>query len=134
MKNLPYPSSLATLAERPRLLATMPEPLLATAGTEIEQYASENWNRDRLAARIDRAVDRQRRSGGQVRLWCTEFGCYQAAARPADRLRYLRDLRSVLEERGIGWAYWSYNETFTIMTRASQPSGRRPPRRPTGTC
>ncbi len=121
MQNLPYPSSLATLAERQRLLATMPEPLRATAGTEIEQYASENWNRDKLAARIDRAVDWQRRSGGRVQLWCAEFGCYQAAARPADRLRYLRDPRTVLEERGIGWAYWSYNETFTIMTRASKP-------------
>jgi len=121
MKNLPYPSSLATLAERPRLLAAMPEPLRATARTEIEQYANENWNRDKLAARIDRAVDWQRRSGGRVKLWCAEFGCYQAAARPADRLHYLRDLRTVLEERGIGWAYWSYNETFTIMTPASKP-------------
>ena len=48
-------------------------------------------------------------------------GCFQAAARPADRCRYLADMRSVLEERGIGWAYWSYNETFTIMTPASKP-------------
>jgi len=56
-----------------------------------------------------------------VKLWCAEFGCYQAAASPADRLRYLRDMRSVLEERGIGWAYWSYNEPFTIMTPDSKP-------------
>jgi hypothetical protein len=134
MKNLLYPSSLATLAERPRLLAAMPEPLRATARTEIEQYANETWNRDKLAARIDRAVDWQRRSGGRVKLWCAEFGCYQAAARPADRLRYLRDMRTVLEERGIGWAYWSDNETFTIMTPETSPSGRRPPRRRTGRC
>ncbi len=121
MKNLPYPSSLATAAGRERLLAAIPEPLRATARTAIEQYAREDWNRDRLAARIDTAVNWQRRSGGRVKLWCAEFGCYQAASQPADRLRYLRDMRSVLEERGIGWAYWSYNETFSIMRPGSKP-------------
>ncbi len=121
MKYLPYPSSLVTSAERTRLLAAMPEPLRATAGTEIEQYVHEAWNRDKLAARIDKAVDWRRGCGGRVKLWCAEFGCYQAGARPADRLRYLRDMRTVLEERGIGWAYWSYNETFTIMTPESKP-------------
>ena len=121
LKDLPYPSSRATLAELPRLLATMPESVRASARSEIEQYASESWDRDKLAARIDKAVDWRRRNGGRVKLWCAEFGCYQAAARPADRLRYLRDMRAVLEERGIGWAYWSYNETFTIMTSGSKP-------------
>ena len=27
----------------------------------------------------------------------------------------------MLEERGIGWAYWSYNETFSIMSPGSKP-------------
>ena len=121
LKNLPYPASLVTLDVRSRLLATIPESLRATAGAEIDRYVKEDWNRARLAARIDRAVAWQRRSGRRVKLWCAEFGCYQKAASPADRLRYLRDMRSVLEERGIGWAYWSYNETFTIMTIGSKP-------------
>jgi endoglucanase len=121
LKNLPYPSCLVTGAERSRLLATIPQSLRATAGAEIDQYVKEDWNRASLAARIDRAVAWQRRSGGRVRLWCAEFGCYQKAASAADRLRYLHDMRSVLEERGIGWAYWSYNETFTIMTPESKP-------------
>jgi endoglucanase len=121
LRGLPYPSSRATLAELPRLLSGMPEPLRPTAKTEIERYADQCWDRDRLAARIDKAVEWRRRNGGGVKLWCAEFGCYQATARPADRCCYLSDMRGVLEERGIGWAYWSYNETFSIMTPDSKP-------------
>jgi hypothetical protein len=32
-------------------------------------------------------------------------------------------MRDVLEARGIGWACWSYNETFSIMTPDSTPFG-----------
>ena len=93
----------------------------ASARIEIGQYVEEKWNRARLAARIDKAVAWRQSHGGRARLWCAEFGCYQANAKSADRLHYLCDMRSVLEERGIGWAYWSYNETFTIMTAGSKP-------------
>ena len=121
LKNLPYPSGAATLTELPRLLAMMPGSLRADATAEIERYAAQHWERKTLAARIDRAAAWQQRHGGRVKLWCAEFGCYQEAVDPADRCHYLHDMRSVLEERGIGWAYWSYNETFTAMTRDSKP-------------
>ena len=62
LKGLPYPSGPATLAELPRLLAAMPNSC-GLARTEIERYASESWTRARLAARIDKAVDWQRRQG-----------------------------------------------------------------------
>ena len=32
-------------------------------------------------------------------------------------------MRTALEERGIGWAYWSYNETFTVMAAGRIPFG-----------
>jgi hypothetical protein len=123
LKNLPYPSSSRTRAELPRILKSVPEPLQAEARAQIEQYAMECWDRKKLAARIGKAMDWRRRNGDQVKLWCAEFGCYQAAASPADRCRYLYDIRTVLEDSGIGWAYWSYNETFSVMTSDSRPFG-----------
>ncbi|MGO8750190.1 MAG: hypothetical protein ACLQNE_29950 [Thermoguttaceae bacterium] len=30
-------------------------------------------------------------------------------------------MRTVLEDRGIGWAYWSYNETFSVMAAGQIP-------------
>ncbi len=129
LRGLPYPSKSTVLADHSRYLGPVPEGLRAAAKSQIEQYARESWDRSRLAARIDKAIAWQRRWGGRVKLWCAEFGCYQKAADPADRCRYLGDLRTVFEERGIGWAYWSYNETFTIMTPDSMPFA--PPRRQT---
>jgi hypothetical protein len=32
-------------------------------------------------------------------------------------------MRTALEDRGIGWAYWSYNETFTVMAAGRIPFG-----------
>jgi hypothetical protein len=43
--------------------------------------------------------------------------------RPEDRYRYLQDVRTALENHGIGWAYWSYNETLTVLTSARTPFG-----------
>lgn len=129
LKDLSYPSGDATLAELPRILTRMPEPLKADARAQVERYAAERWDCARLASRIDVAADWRRRHGGKVTLWCAEFGCFQTAARPADRVRYLADLRAVFEERGVGWAYWSYAETFTMMTPDSPPFG--PPARQT---
>jgi len=121
--NLPYPSSGKLLAELPRYLESVPEPSRAAAARQIDEYARERWDRSRLAARIDKAVGWRRRHGGRPKLWCAEFGCYQAAVSPADRCRYLLDMRTVLEERGIGWAYWSYSETFSVMTSGRPPFG-----------
>ena len=61
--------------------------------------------------------------GGRLRIWCAEFGCYQQTVAAADRCRYLQDVRTAFEANGIGWAYWSYNETLTVMTPDRTPFG-----------
>jgi hypothetical protein len=61
--------------------------------------------------------------GGKLKLWCAEFGCYQGGANPDERRQYIEDLRTIFDMNKIGWAYWSYNETFSVMTSDRTPRG-----------
>jgi len=49
-------------------------------------------------------------------------GVYYGTIYPDERYQYIRDARELLEEYGVGWAYWSYNETQTLL----DPSVRVP--------
>lgn len=121
IKGLPYPSGPETTAVLPGLLAAAPEAWRADIRARVEQYAAERWTREKVVARLARAVVWRERYPG-ARLWCAEFGCYEAAP-PADRVRYLADVRRYFDDHGIGWAYWSYNETFTAMGPGRTPFG-----------
>jgi endoglucanase len=49
-------------------------------------------------------------------LYCGEWGALPSVPR-ADRLRWYRDFRSVLEQNGIGWAHWDYKGGFGVVDR-----------------
>lgn len=86
------------------------------------------WNSQRIAARIDRAVawaKTNARSGVPLPLYCGEFGVYRAFAPAPSRANWIRDVRLVLEERGIGWAMWDYVGGFALTkesTREADPA------------
>ncbi|MFC1805866.1 glycoside hydrolase family 5 protein, partial [Planctomycetota bacterium] len=124
--SVPYPSSPRIAADRmPRILERIPadpagwRPAVKRVLTD---YGNARWNREKIAARIKELADWDRSYGGGLEIWCAEFGCYQRTIAPADRYRYIKDVREAFEENGIGWAYWSYNETFTVLN----PVSRRP--------
>ncbi len=52
-------------------------------------------------------------------LYCGEWGALPAAPQGA-RMRWYRDVRSVLEEHGIGWAHWDYKGGFGVVDRERQ--------------
>ncbi len=117
---VPYPCSPQTMAaDLPSLIehipATPPDWRPAVHGM-LSQYANERWNREKIAARIRLLTDWNNRHGGGLKIWCAEFGCYQRTIKPADRYAYIQDVHDAFEANGIGWAYWSYNETLTVMT------------------
>ena len=94
-----------------------PRKYKADLKTQIEQYANENWNQERLRDRIKRLAEWNKYYGrGRLKIWCAEFGCYQGGADPVDRRLYIKDIRTIFDDEKIGWSYWSYNETFSIMT------------------
>ena len=106
-RNLPYPSTPENI--RPHLAG------MTTPGARAYAvlYGRERWNKDRLEKQILRAIEWGRKH--QVPVLCGEFGVYRRHAPEADRLRYLQDVREVLEKHGLGWAMWEYLGDFGVV-------------------
>ncbi len=125
--SVPYPSGPRIIAEQmPGILEKIPaSPSEWRPSVErmLTAYGNARWNREKIRTRVKRLVDWNESYGGGLKVWCAEFGCYQRTIDPADRYRYIRDVRETFEENGIGWAYWSYNETLTVMTADRKPFG-----------
>jgi len=98
MKNIPYPSTPAAVAP---LLDAIQD---AEAKSAVENYGKENWNRAKFV-RILSTVAAWAKSNG-VSVLCNEFGAIPWTVPRDSRLRYLRDVREVLESYGIGWGLW----------------------------
>jgi endoglucanase len=124
---VPYPVDPDLMVARmPDLLAKIPgEPAVwrETVAQQLQDYAAAGWNAQVMADRIRKLAAWNQSYGGGLKIWCAEFGCYQRTVAAEDRYRYLRDVRTALEANGIGWAYWSYNETLTVMTSDRTPFG-----------
>jgi endoglucanase len=124
---VPYPSSPEIMAANKsaildKISADPPSWRVDVAG-HLEGYGAQRWNSETLTARIALLDQWNRSHGGGLKIWCAEFGCYQQTVRPEDRYQYLRDVRTAFERFNIGWAYWSYNETLTMMSEPRQPFG-----------
>jgi len=107
LQSLPYPSDPQKL--RPHLAKTLDARSRAFAAL----YGQERWNRQRIEKQILRAAAWGREH--KVPILCGEFGCFGKFAPAADRVRYLADVRHVLEKHGIGWAMWDYFGSFGVV-------------------
>lgn len=110
LRQVPYPSSpeavaplLAELSNHPRSQAM------------LEWYGRQRWNRDRLRAHFQEAIDWGREHG--VPLYCGEFGVYPRYARPEHRLQWFRDFGQILRAHPVGWAVWGWDEGFGLARR-----------------
>ena len=111
-RNVPYPSTPEDVAAIiPAIVAAAPADHRADLERHFRVYGEERWDGARVRAEISKAAEWAR--AHRAALMCGEFGVL-ATAPAADRLRYLRDVRSACEERGIGWAVWSYHTEFRI--------------------
>ena len=107
LAGLPYPSSPAGVNGLLELLPAETHPHLL-------HYGEQRWNRARLAKELDRAADWARQH--RVFLWCSEFGVYKYQVAAEDRQRWLRDVRTLLEERKMGWSHWAYAGGFGMVS------------------
>jgi endoglucanase len=116
LSGIPYPSSPAAVASPLRSLGD------PKARAELLRYGSEGWDESRARAGLSRAAAWA--SANHVPVFCGEFGAYRKVAPPADRLRWIGDVRRSLESLGIGWSMWEYESDFGLVSYP-QPGRRR---------
>ncbi|HWS89591.1 MAG TPA: cellulase family glycosylhydrolase [Pyrinomonadaceae bacterium] len=109
LKGVPYPGSPERVA--PLVAAAVREDARAV----LKDYGEQRWDASRVEREIAQAAEWARRRG--VPLTCNEFGVYRAYSPAPDRLRWIRDVREVLERHGIGWAMWDYAGGFGVAVR-----------------
>jgi len=108
IKNLPYPFNEELCA------AAVAEIAQETAKLWAQGYCDQKWDITRLERRIALAANWAKKHN--VLLTANEFGVYRQVVRAEDRANWLRDVRSLLEKYGIGWAMWEYNSGFGLVT------------------
>jgi endoglucanase len=82
----------------------------------ILRYGMEHWNAARIDGEILQVADWARRRNLPV--VCNEFGVYRKYAGPQDRAAWIQDVRTSLEQHGMGWAMWDYNGGFGVVTKS----------------
>lgn len=106
----------------------MDRPAFEKAWEEFRKTGLDDWafreyaampDRDGLRRRMAPVVDRAKRAG--VPLYCGEFGVRRGGAPVEVRARWTADVRTLLEEAGIGWALWSYHSGFDLFDRENRP-------------
>jgi hypothetical protein len=78
----------------------------------VEKYGRERWDKARLAARFQEAIDWGTRHG--VPLYCGEFGVFPRHAQADHRANWFRDFGQVLAGAGVGWSAWGWDEGFGL--------------------
>jgi endoglucanase len=81
----------------------------------VIRYGQERWDAARIDAEISQVSDWAKQRG--VSVVCNEFGVYRAYADPYDRAAWVKDVRTLLERHGIGWAMWDYSGDFGVATK-----------------
>ena len=103
----PYPSS-------PQAVEQLVYEHAPEAREHLKHYGRQRWDRARLAATIERAVDWAARH--DLELLCTEFGAYRDGIQPRYRLAWLTDVAELLAEHDIGWTLWDYSGNFGLVS------------------
>jgi aryl-phospho-beta-D-glucosidase BglC (GH1 family) len=96
-KQVDYPGNASRLEE---FLKNHPEHHSAL-GTEVGMH----FDKDYLQSKLQPALDFSQRIGQSV--YCGEYGVYEGASM-LTRQNWTRDLVTLLNEFGVGRAYWSY--------------------------
>jgi aryl-phospho-beta-D-glucosidase BglC (GH1 family) len=89
----------------------------------VLRYGAEHWDAQRIALEIGQVAAWAKR--WNVPVVCNEFGAYRKTANPKDRAQWLSDVRTTLEQDGMGWAMWDYSGGFGVVTKDA--NGRATP-------
>jgi endoglucanase len=109
VKGLHYPSSPESAA---KVAAGVPD---AVDRLAVIRYGQEHWDAARIDAEIAQVAEWARQHG--VPVVCNEFGVYREYADPRDREAWIHDVRTALEQQGMGWTLWDYSGSFGVVTK-----------------
>jgi endoglucanase len=109
LRNVPYPSTPENVAP---LVAGL---TVDEARKDLTWYGQQRWTAATMEQEISAAVTWAKER--HVPLWCGEFGVFRIFAPPADRDRWVSDMRKTLEKDGIGWSMWDYQASFGMVTK-----------------
>ena len=131
LNNVPYPSSPSNNPAN-YILPTIPSGWYSAAYNYVSAYCNTPWNMTQQRAWFQSITNWQNaHPTSNPKVWCAEFGSIDrticqgmqgGGPNPPERIQFIADRRQAMEERGISWAYWSYNETFTVL----EPTTRYP--------
>ena len=135
LKEVPYPTTGAEIAGD--YILEIPEEidpdgsLAAAALAAVNAYLDTPWDLAQHHTFLQPLINwKAADPTSNPKLWCAEFGSidlYQSNSHgggpnPPDRIQFINDRRQAFEDNNIGWSYYSYNETFTVL----EPVGRSP--------
>jgi endoglucanase len=109
VKGLRYPSSPESAA---KVAAGVPD---AVDRLAVVRYGQDHWDAARINTEITQVAEWARQRG--VPVVCNEFGVYRDFAEPQDRAAWIRDVRTALEQHGMGWTMWDYSGSFGVVTK-----------------
>ncbi len=112
VKGLHYPSSPESAA---KVAAGVPD---AVDRLAVIRYGEDHWDAARIDAEITQVAEWARQRG--VPVVCNEFGVYRDYVDPQDREAWIHDVRTALEQHGMGWAMWDYSGNFGVVTRKDE--------------
>jgi hypothetical protein len=84
----------------------------------------ELWNKETMAEKLSPAFEFARKN--RVPLWCGEFGTARWAR---GALEWMRDMISILDAHGVGWAYYAYREWQVMDMEMSNTIKNQPTER-----
>jgi endoglucanase len=86
---------------------------LANEQTNPIRYRDEDWDGSRPLWDMALAAEWERIN--HARVVVNEFGAYKPFAPADSRARWLRDVRTAIEQQGMGWAMWDYAAGFDLI-------------------
>ncbi len=109
LHGLAYPSTMESAQKASEL---EPE---ATNRLLVIRYGLDHWDANRIEAEVNQVAEWAQHRG--LTITCNEFGVYRRFAEPADRARWITNVRSALEKHHIGWTMWDYSGSFGVVTK-----------------
>ena len=82
---------------------------------QVKAALREPWTEERVNAAVDVAATWAQRQRRPVMI--NEFGALSWKSSLADRVRWLKTVRSAAERSCIGWAHWDYSSGFGFVRR-----------------